>query len=61
MKVDIPSEIVEEVALCYRLLKNETKGSNHEARLHYTEMLEELVAEKVMGIIYKQYLSNGNK
>ncbi len=61
MKVEIPSELVEEVALCYRLLKNETKWDNHEARLHYTEMLEELVAEKVMAIIYKQYLHNWNK
>lgn len=61
MKVDIPKELVEEVALAYRLLVNETKSNNHEVRLHLTEMLTQLVGEKVIAIIYKEYLHNWNK
>ena len=53
MLIDVPNEIVGQVMLAYEIAnKPIVKGS--ELRLHHSEMLEHLVAEKVLELIRKE-------
>ena len=56
--VELPKDIVENVARIYRIMLNETRWNNHEARIHYSKMLVEHYSDLLMGVIEKHYLHN---